>query len=325
MSLSLLFGLVGIIVTICFGVWGIIVIVQSRYPGRITFIREECISLFLDIVKNMPDLSILHKSHPVKENLVLLKGYFLNSGTKDITESMVNENLAACLPKDFKWVEARVVDTSENVQARPKIDNDNRFSFNLGLFRRNEFIKFEALAEVPIKEGELSPGERLSKEIQFTHRISDTRVVETKSLPVEADRRPSLRKIIPPIALLIFSLMFVLGMFNYAGVPVKINFLLTDSEGQEMEVRVRRNPFGKLLVRQVDGDFKAVYSADAFFSKGPFKAKLGQTKFERITDRVFVGLICLFLTLSLFLGIIVYIHHRKTKRLKKLLKHSVRK
>ena len=321
MDLSLLFGLLGIIATVFFGIWGIIVIFKSRYPGRITFVREECISLFRDIVKNMPDLSISHKNQPVKENLILLKGYFLNSGTKDITDLMIKEDLAACLPKDFRWVEVRIVDTSENVEARPKIDNDNRLSFKLGLFRRNEFIKFEALAEVPVKGGKLSPSERLSKEIQFTHRIADTRVVETKSLDDEVELRSALRGISLPILMLIFiSLTFFISIWK--GTSAKINFLLTDSKGQLIEVKVRQNLSGKIIVNQVDGDFKDVYSAEAFFSKGPYKVKLAETKYDRVL-KILAVLLIYFTFLGS--GIFIYIDHRRMNRLRKLLRYPIQK
>lgn len=56
--------------------------IRRRYPGQITYLEESCIGLFDSIVRNLPDLKVLYKSDPVSENIVLIKGYIMNTGSE---------------------------------------------------------------------------------------------------------------------------------------------------------------------------------------------------------------------------------------------------
>ena len=83
-----LLAIIGISATVVLGVYGIYLGFRTqRYPGRITFVKETCIGLFDSLVRNLPELSIQYDNEPVGENLVLLKGFILNTGTKDINVS----------------------------------------------------------------------------------------------------------------------------------------------------------------------------------------------------------------------------------------------
>ena len=191
--MDLIIGILGVIFTTVFGLWAVYLVLRHKDPGHVTFIKEDVIGLFDDIVRNLPDLQVLYKNKPVDKNLVLLKGYFVNTGRKDITADMVDDPLTIILPKEYLWLQAKVV--SGQVKANdPEIKNE-LLEFNLGrLFRCNEYLGFEALAEIPLsdhqsdEDGKQSYGKQLLDSLKFSHRIADTGKVDIKDLP------PSIRK-----------------------------------------------------------------------------------------------------------------------------------
>src|SRR6266571_1518977 len=129
-------ALAGILATIVFGVWGLVIVLRRRYPGQLTYVKEPYIGLFDSIVKNLPELAVLYNHAPVGQGLVLVKGAILNTGSKDITDSMVEQRLAFALPSDFRWLTAKIVGTSGNVKASLAIQ-DSSLVFASGLFRCN--------------------------------------------------------------------------------------------------------------------------------------------------------------------------------------------
>ena len=61
MGLSTNLTIVGILISLCFGAWGVFLALGRRYPGEITFVKEEAIALFDAIVKNLPELAVLYR------------------------------------------------------------------------------------------------------------------------------------------------------------------------------------------------------------------------------------------------------------------------
>jgi hypothetical protein len=120
----------GVLATILFGGWSLYyAIVGRRYPGRISFIQEDCIGLFDSIVRNFPEIVISYKNTPVGKDLVLLKGAFLNTGTKDVTKEMVAVPLTVALPAAHHWLTARVVAASMDVISSITHHDDVHFTF----------------------------------------------------------------------------------------------------------------------------------------------------------------------------------------------------
>src|SRR5205085_6381415 len=134
MDKSTILAIAGTVATIVLGTWSIYLALKRRYPGRITLLKETSIGLFDSIVRNLPELAILYKGEPVSQSLVLLKGIFHNTGSIDITESMVEEKLTIHLPEGFKWLTGKVVSTSADVKANLTLLSPHSLIFDLGLF-----------------------------------------------------------------------------------------------------------------------------------------------------------------------------------------------
>jgi hypothetical protein len=316
MDKSIIIGIISVIATVVFGIWGIILVVRRKYPGKITFIQEDSLSLFNDIVKNMPELSISFRNQPVKENLVLLKGAFVNTGSKDIETSMIIENIAINLPEGFRWANAKVVDVPNQVQAKSIIKNDNLLSFELGLFRCREFFKFEGLAEVPSDKTSNSPNKRLVNSLKLTHRIADTGRISTIQLPREVPKKSAWLKHITTLSIVIIT-CFVAFLSYREGQPIKTNFIIDDGSHKEIQVSVRRNPYtGNFLIKEINGTFKEICSSQKFYMKPKLKPVDGSSWFDNKDILILLPILIINVIIIICLN---YSDSLKIRRIKKLI------
>lgn len=178
MDINIWIGFSGVLATIIFGVLSIYLFKSKRYPGELTFISEQTLGLFNSIIKNFPEIKIQYDNKSIDQQIALLKGFIVNSGTIDIKESMVDDKLKLKLPNGFKWLSAKIVDSTSGNKSHISVIENNIVEFNLGLFRKDEFIKFEALVDIPIDdESPKSFADSLSNKLLFEHRIADTNKV----------------------------------------------------------------------------------------------------------------------------------------------------
>jgi hypothetical protein len=269
MDISVILAIIGVITTLLFGFLSIYLAIKRRYPGRITFIKENIIGLFDSIVRNMPDLSMHYEGKPVNENLVLLKGCFLNSGTQDITSDMVTDKLTIELPNGFKWLTGKVVSSSPNVHAEMKIQEETKLLFDLGLFRCNEYTRFEALAEIPSPQPQEIYDEaanRLNKAITFSHRISNTRKVEEKELIPSQDFRRQFRRMLFMSGGYVILVILIIGIsWLWRGLPKEMNYKYkTDNYGM-IEVKVIPQSNGLIKLQGVNNNYSEIIPATSFF------------------------------------------------------------
>ncbi len=280
MNYSAILGIFGIIVSACFGIWGVTLSLKKRkYPGEISFIEDHYIGLFDEIVANIKDLSVLYKKSSIDSSLVLFKGHLINSGSKDISPDMVGEELSANLPKHFRWLEAKIIKSSPKVKADIKLDSEEKIKFNLGLFRCSEFVSFEALAEVPANE----PVKDIKEEkasIQFKnalfweHRIADTGSIKSEQLPdkPQKDLLATFRR----VQLIIMSLVcLAVPFFFYFKVIPEASFSLqyeiATENNNKLLVTLRPKSEGIATLKEVDGSTEMTVKIDQLYDK--YKAK----------------------------------------------------
>ncbi|MHB8798254.1 MAG: hypothetical protein ACYDBY_07315 [Thermoanaerobaculia bacterium] len=233
MITSDLLAWLGVVATVIFGAASVYLVLRRRYPGRLAFLVEKEISLFEDIARNLPELSVAYDGKPVSETLVLLRAVVLNRGDKDITAEMAARPLELALPEGFVWRTARLVRTSADVRATATIADPRRLLLDLGLFRRDEHLTLEAVAEVPALSGKQNKargrGAVLSDAITFHHRIADTAPVETGAFPSPprpAERRQVIAMLINVVVML--GIVLLARFFSQNG---EFRFLL-DQSGQ---------------------------------------------------------------------------------------------
>lgn len=179
----------GIATTVLLGIWAIVISVRYHRSVQITYARELAIALTDDITQNFPDLKVLFHNQPVSDNLVLLKGYFINTGKNDILREMIEKRVTLTLPTDFEWVECKVVECSPALKAAAILTGKTEISIETGLWKTREYLKVEALAKVPVVKADPDnlprehPTQRLLKALTFPHRIADSKTVREIRLP----------------------------------------------------------------------------------------------------------------------------------------------
>ncbi len=313
-------AIIGIAATVVLGLCGIYVAVKRKYPGEITFVQESCLGLFDSIVKNMPELAVHYKGSAVGEGLVLLKGAFLNTGSKDISEAMVEEKVSISLPEEFGWLTAKVVSTSAKVQAQLAM-LDRSVVLETGLFRCREYIRFEALAEVPTKDARDNDGaesieKKLGKALKINHRIADTQKIKKKDLAPPYSQRRFKRRLAVLSVILVMGVVLV-TVICFRGLPGELRFLIPSGEGQTIEVRTLARADGTLRVKGVqDKTYRKRVPAEEFFKTPGIVPKI-------VTDPVFkflmIGTVIMYIGLPLLVGAVIYRVYRRDKKLRQLL------
>ena len=280
MSSTTLLTIIGAIATIFLGSISIYLAIKKKYQGKITFIKVISLDLFDSIVKNLPELSVLYKGKPISENIVLLKGYLLNTGSKDISETMIEERIKIELPDKFKWLTVKIISKYPKVTEEFN-DNRNILIFNSGLFRREEFIHFEALIEVQSNNelqniDDFSVSELLEKNLKFTHRIADTKKIE-------------IRKYIPKTPLftkeIVAAIIGLIGCFlllHFVGLPPEINYLMQSDEGQQIQVRIQVTRENELKIFDINSEYKTIMTLEDFFNQESLKPIYSKSNYNMI-------------------------------------------
>lgn len=252
MNTAIIIGLIGTFATILFGALSIYIIKRKRYPGEIIFIQEDCLSLVDAIVRNFEDISIQYKNRDIGEDILYLKGLFLNSGDIDVNENMIEQPLTIRIPDKFKWLNIKITKASSYQNKGLTLQDDQNVAVKFGLFRKKEFIQFEGLIETSLQNDKVSSSKYLLENISFSHRISDVRKVTTKEMATEADLKKLKgkrnRSFIPAAAILFYVILF--ASLTYFTNSATIRYSPINSN-KTYSAEVKKN--GRVILNQIDG------------------------------------------------------------------------
>jgi len=309
-------AILGVLATVTFGALSIYLFVKRRYPGQITFVVEDCLGLFESVVKHFQELAISYKNSPVGEGIVLLKGALVNTGSKDITKEMVEGRLRLALPDEFKWLQAKVVSSSPSVQAQIE-QEPQTLSFDTGLFRCREFVRFECLAEVPMPDdGTESTGMRLLKKLDVTHRIADTQYVNPMHLPPEYAGGLSKRRLILWVGIMILGVGMG-AVFFVKGVPARLHYHIANDSGERIEVTARPQDNGDILIRGVkQKSFKKQLPASDFFLTPDLEPNVLP---NRVAKFVVAAIAALYVLVPFVMCWLMFREQRKARQIRSLL------
>lgn len=180
MDISIILTIIGLLATFVFGFLSIDLFKRTRYPGKVTFVKQSSIGLFDSFVKNFNEISILFENKPIKDNLIYIKGSFINDGDIDIEGEKIEKPICIELPEKYSWTNCQITETTKNLKCDYRIAGENIVELNFGLFRKGEFIQIEALIEA---SHEISEDDNIFELLKITHRISQTqKIVKTNLL-----------------------------------------------------------------------------------------------------------------------------------------------
>jgi hypothetical protein len=158
--------------------YGVYLTIKYRSTKQFSFVIIKSIALFDTLVKNIPDLSIFYKGHNITPELILIELALLNTGTQDITPETIEKPISITLPEEYKWLSVGKTVFSSDIEADIKIIHDQKIEINTGLFKLNDFIRFQSLLSVPERDHffkNLISGD-FTKIFKFTNRISDLEI-----------------------------------------------------------------------------------------------------------------------------------------------------
>ena len=323
MGIGTLLGIIGITISALFGLWGIYVAARHRYPGRIDFVKEQTIALFDAIVKDLPSVSILYEGVPVKENLVLIKGALLNSGSLDISPSNVETPISINLPEGFRWIAASVIHASKNIIASIKIEKETKLVIDTSLFRCKEHVTLQALAEVPLdkKDHDVSFENLLESSIEFVHRIANTGRVKT----IEINKKATSIKRIRGIAIVSFVMSAILvslmGYVFFSKSPhVRMEYYYKNTQGEDVAVTIRPKSDKLLELTGVeDKKYKVSVDLKEYFENLPRNPTIKQVTSTKVS---FMIVVVVYGSLPMFMFFYSYYDYGRNKRLMNLLEMS---
>jgi hypothetical protein len=305
----------GVAATVILGSWGVfLAIKQRRYPARIMFVAERFIRLFADVVKDLPELSVLYKGKAIEPNAVLIGGTLLNRGNKDIAPSMIEKPVEASLPQGAKCLTAKVVATSPNVKANIAIEDDRILVFDIPtMLRCEEYIRFTALAELPSKDDPWP-----DPVFRFTHRIADTRPVRSKSSPPPKDFPQDIRFFAGLSAFIALVALFGGILSPSERLTPELHYSVKTGTGRTIEAEVDVQRDGAVTVQGIDDlSYRETMTLADLISKREARLVMGQKLSH--PRRGLLGWGCWMLAISLLCLLSGHLWHRRNRKLRRIL------
>lgn len=299
MSIWELFTLVGAISTLTLGGLTIYLSLRKkRYPGEVTIISQKRINLVDEIVSKIDNIKITYRGDKVAHNVIFLRGHIINTGSIDIAQEMVREEISATVPEGFRLLEAEVSPSNPKLKVDWNISSEKTLRISVDLLRCNETLSFQVLMEAPSQNNK-NENEAQEFDLLWDHRIKDVGSVKVKRLSqIVNPRVSSIRIILILIVTMILSsgivLLIVIPYFGSYEVRYEV---LTETEGKKI-VSIEPRFNGQVNVSQINGNYKERITIDEFYQK--FTPKILIQKVPFTESREF------FLNLILFIIIVLW-------------------
>lgn len=189
LDLSFIFTALGVGVSTLFGMWGIyLALRKSKYPASLTFVRDQALGLFDDVTGKIPNLRISYKEKDIDHSVMFINGYIVNDGSKDISPEMVENKLSANISTDYEWLECVITSKPKDLIVKSKVQKPQILEFDFGLFRRNEYFSFQALALSKNKDSQ-PKAKDFELGVNWKHRIANLGNIKKIQIPSEPRKK----------------------------------------------------------------------------------------------------------------------------------------
>ncbi len=283
MDLNFFLMLLGIIITVIFGVIGVIYAYRIRNIPKITFLEQDFFSLFKSIIKNMDGINITFENIQINPSLLMLKASFINNGTVDIDSSIVHEPLKIKLPENCKWKRIKITKISPNVNVNFKMSGVVT-EFDWDLLKKGEYFSFDALIEVidnPKEPIDIDSEyiKKLSEEITISHRITNLGKTNKENL-YSIMKSKRLKKIMFPLILVVIMgfLLLVLTFALPDQSSKKTHYIIKDLKNNDMEIKLIYLKNDNILIKSIDNEYKEELTVDEFIKKYNIPLKVVENK-----------------------------------------------
>lgn len=311
LNLETILAVTGVIATIVIGYLGVKYTLKYRKNTSIIFLKNSSISLFKSVVKNLDELEINFKGKKIEENLIIFKGTFFNNGNVDIDNSIIHTPLEITLPKNFSWVNQKIIGSSKGLNANIE-KRENKLIIQWDLLKEGEYIVFESLVEYKSDEG--NDGKtgnltsKLLKEITFDHRITNLKKIKKEgSIPRPMGAGPLTFLILLMLFLILPGFYVSIGQFFFPKYQV-LNEVILDSKTEFVETKA--NDKNEVVLVNSSGDeLKTMTLEEYQITKGD--SSIIQKEDINYWILIFVGLISTFYLVAFIVFITNEIRERK--------------
>lgn len=321
MDLNNLIGIAGFLATIIFGWLSIGLYNRKKYPGKISYVKLAVVNLLNDIANNFKDIKLLHDNHPIKNNLVYLKGAFINNGDIDIKTSIGENSITLSLPTDYKWVDFTITSHSDDLDCKISQMPENKKKISFDIFKKDEFIIFEGLIDAPQK----IESDSFDSIVKFNHRIENTSkinvetILDAKSLKSKSFMRKMLGGYI-----ILGLLLCVLAFMMHDGSPLRYhNFM----ENMETDYSASITPQNEIVLKETSNNFFSNIFGEIFdtpikISKNEFCNSYKVSNYQQNNhDYIIIAELIVIALSTILLFVPYYMQIRKTKRINKILQN----
>ena len=334
----------GIAATIIVGAWAIFLTVRYSRKVGIAYVEDSCLSLIDDITQGIADLEIRFRNSPVSHNLVLLKGYIMNTGKRDISPEMVETQLRLVLPEGFEWIDCQITDHSKDLKIQVATLMAESIEFDFGMLKTKEYFKFDALAMVPIDDRDTekaavrSPNIKLRKALRFDFRIVDThdiqkiRTRDLESSKIFPSKMMQTRSGLPIPRLLRFipwfNSIFGMSMFTIF-IGIASYFLIPLAEGKRISYEIIDPENQSAIVKTVILNTKVKNEQIVLYNREGFRKMMTPKEFDDLhkttvlqpPDQRFTLFVSLFyIGMGVFIFIMWFIRFVRTRKYRLILR-----
>lgn len=217
------YGEIGIILTICFGIYSIWVYKKTKKNIALEFKNIECYTLFEKDVNRL-NIKLSYNEQAITNSLLLLKGALINIGKEDIDKNRIFKPIIIKCNENFKWIEIK--NTSQDINNLTKIEllSETEILVEWDLLKSGEKIEFESLIELKDKKiDEYIVINEFINNLDFNFRITDLNKIniQKEEDPFHESLLIKLVKQYIPYVVILSGLSFISSyLFNY---PLDLN------------------------------------------------------------------------------------------------------
>lgn len=182
---------------------------QIRYPDQLKFAIIEKWKVRRTSPNGYGELSLKYNDYVIEEELNYVKFILYNKKSYDYSSGDENNPVRIILPDGCKWVDAKIVGQSKDVQANVINQDSKELGLIFKLLRKNEYIEIDGIIESN------NSIKNLGDEISILHRIANVSSVKHMPLLSSGEYKQAKRMIIVLGTFLVFFLYIIFNALAF--------------------------------------------------------------------------------------------------------------
>lgn len=176
-----------------------------------------------------PEFKLHFAGEALANNVMVLKGGFMNTGRNDINGLKGENDIKLILPDGCKVKAITVEPSVEGLTVLADKDNENENIILFGIneiFRTDEFFKYTAIIETSDEIDDLD------SELKFSHRISNTEKIAATYIRLQNNK---MRKRMAKLVIFLSLLILLMQAVHYSFTNLKYN-VFNNNNDQEVNI-----------------------------------------------------------------------------------------